>query len=59
MLTFDPETTFSPVDVASDFADRFFFIVSIGLVAGVVEATGTVDVVTIGQIPPVFRTVSF
>jgi hypothetical protein len=27
MLAFDPETTFSPVKVASDFADRFFFIV--------------------------------
>ena len=53
-LTVDPVTTFSPVYVAIDFADRVFCIVNIGLVAvvettgtvGVVEATGTVDVVT-------------
>jgi succinate dehydrogenase/fumarate reductase cytochrome b subunit len=36
MLTSDDETTFSPEYVAMDFAERFFFIVSIGLVAVIV-----------------------
>ena len=49
MLTFDPVTIFSPVYVAIDFADRVFFTVSIGLVAGVVEATGT-ELDTVGVV---------
>lgn len=39
MLTVDPVTTFSPVCVAMDFADKAFFVVSIGL-ATIVAAEG-------------------
>jgi len=58
--------TFNPVHVAIYFADKVFFIVSVVLIASVLEATGTggvvadtVVVVTFEQIPPVFATVSF